>query len=95
MMGWLLINPISSSKKYSRWHFKQINDLVNQLFCARHAPYVIILIKVTEDWVKSHEGSLPSTKEEKREFKVYMVPNLYFRFLLLFMNVIQLGSCTS
>ena len=36
----------------------------------RHTPYVVLLIKMAEQWVKSHGGSLPSTREEKKEFKV-------------------------
>ncbi|PIN21175.1 NEDD8-activating complex, APP-BP1/UBA5 component [Handroanthus impetiginosus] len=35
----------------------------------RHTPYIIILIKLEEEWAKSHEGHLPSTREEKKAFK--------------------------
>ncbi|KAL1555503.1 NEDD8-activating enzyme E1 regulatory subunit axr1 [Salvia divinorum] len=35
----------------------------------KHIPYVIILIKMTEEWAKTHSGKLPSTREEKRVFK--------------------------
>ncbi|XP_050248017.1 NEDD8-activating enzyme E1 regulatory subunit AXR1-like isoform X1 [Quercus robur] len=35
----------------------------------KHTPYVVLLIKMAEQWVKSHGGSLPSTREEKKEFK--------------------------
>ncbi|KAL5794086.1 hypothetical protein ACOSP7_002680 [Xanthoceras sorbifolium] len=35
----------------------------------KHTPYVVILLKVAEEWAKSHQGGLPSTREEKREFK--------------------------
>ncbi|KAL3848992.1 hypothetical protein ACJIZ3_010874 [Penstemon smallii] len=35
----------------------------------KHTPYVIILIKIAEEWAKNHNGNLPSTREEKREFK--------------------------
>ncbi|KAK4286268.1 hypothetical protein QN277_002847 [Acacia crassicarpa] len=35
----------------------------------KHIPYVIILVKVADEWAKSHGGALPSTREEKREFK--------------------------
>lgn len=35
----------------------------------KHIPYVIILVKMAEEWAKSHGGSLPSTREEKKEFK--------------------------
>ncbi|KAK6252057.1 hypothetical protein QUC31_013777 [Theobroma cacao] len=35
----------------------------------KHIPYVVILVKMADEWIKSHGGSLPSTREEKREFK--------------------------
>ncbi|XP_044466965.1 NEDD8-activating enzyme E1 regulatory subunit AXR1 isoform X1 [Mangifera indica] len=35
----------------------------------KHTPYVVILIKMAEEWTKAHGGSLPSTREEKKEFK--------------------------
>ncbi|KAL3615593.1 NEDD8-activating enzyme E1 regulatory subunit axr1 [Castilleja foliolosa] len=35
----------------------------------KHTPYVIILIKMADDWAKAHDGNLPSTREEKKVFK--------------------------
>ncbi|KAM7498300.1 hypothetical protein LguiA_022714 [Lonicera macranthoides] len=35
----------------------------------KHTPYVIILVKMAEEWAQSHGGILPSTREEKKEFK--------------------------
>ncbi|KAI5654601.1 hypothetical protein M9H77_31788 [Catharanthus roseus] len=35
----------------------------------KHIPFVIILIKLVEEWTKSHGGRLPSTSNEKQEFK--------------------------
>ncbi|KAI4310359.1 hypothetical protein MLD38_035342 [Melastoma candidum] len=35
----------------------------------KHIPYVVILIKMAEEWFKLHNGQLPSTREEKKEFK--------------------------
>ncbi|KAF9613059.1 hypothetical protein IFM89_005493 [Coptis chinensis] len=35
----------------------------------KHTPYVVILVKMAEEWANSHGGRLPSTREEKREFK--------------------------
>ncbi|KAL5723622.1 NEDD8-activating enzyme E1 regulatory subunit axr1 [Ranunculus cassubicifolius] len=35
----------------------------------KHTPYVVILVKMAEEWANSHGGGLPSTREEKREFK--------------------------
>lgn len=36
----------------------------------KHTPYVVILVKMAEEWAKSHGGSLPSSREEKKAFKV-------------------------
>lgn len=36
----------------------------------KHTPYVIILIRMAEEWAKTHNGKLPSTREEKKAFKV-------------------------
>ncbi|GER53228.1 NEDD8-activating enzyme E1 regulatory subunit [Striga asiatica] len=35
----------------------------------KHTPYVRILIKVADEWAKTHNGNLPSTREEKKIFK--------------------------
>ncbi|KAL5972612.1 NEDD8-activating enzyme E1 regulatory subunit axr1 [Asimina triloba] len=35
----------------------------------KHIPYVVILVKMAEEWSKTHNGCLPSTREEKRGFK--------------------------
>ncbi|KAF3443685.1 hypothetical protein FNV43_RR13375 [Rhamnella rubrinervis] len=35
----------------------------------KHIPYVFILVKMADEWAKSHGGNLPSTREEKKEFK--------------------------
>ncbi|CAL5391201.1 unnamed protein product [Camellia sinensis] len=35
----------------------------------KHIPYVVILVKMAEEWAKTHGGSLPSTREEKKDFK--------------------------
>lgn len=37
----------------------------------KHIPYILILVKMAEDWAKAHDGRLPLTRDEKREFKVY------------------------
>lgn len=39
----------------------------------KHTPYVIILVKMAEEWAKSHGGCLPSTRDEKKHFKVQNV----------------------
>ncbi|CAI0406777.1 unnamed protein product [Linum tenue] len=35
----------------------------------KHTPYVVILVKMAEEWAKAHDGNLPSTRDEKKEFK--------------------------
>ncbi|XP_057506691.1 NEDD8-activating enzyme E1 regulatory subunit AXR1-like isoform X1 [Actinidia eriantha] len=35
----------------------------------KHTPYVVILVKMADEWAKNHGGSLPSTREAKKEFK--------------------------
>ncbi|KAI8973167.1 hypothetical protein BD414DRAFT_499348 [Trametes punicea] len=34
-----------------------------------HIPFVVILVRVVDEWRKSHGGSLPKTAAEKKEFK--------------------------
>ena len=60
----------------------------------KHTPYVVILVKMAEEWAKAHGGALPSTRDEKEEFKVY---NLVYKstsntvFLFLPVNGIYFG----
>ncbi|CAN8285303.1 unnamed protein product [Cochlearia groenlandica] len=35
----------------------------------KHIPYVVILVKIAEDWAQTHSNKLPSSREEKKEFK--------------------------
>lgn len=35
----------------------------------KNIPYVVILIKLAEEWKNMHDGMLPSTREEKKQFK--------------------------
>lgn len=50
----------------------------------KHIPYVLILVKMAEEWSKSHDGKLPSTREEKKEFKVCLLDSYIFcSFLFL------------
>lgn len=39
----------------------------------KHIPYVVILVKVAEEWAQTHNSNLPSTREEKDEFKVSLL----------------------
>ncbi|KFK31127.1 hypothetical protein AALP_AA6G071300 [Arabis alpina] len=35
----------------------------------KHIPYVVILLKIAEEWAQTHSNNLPSTRDEKKEFK--------------------------
>ncbi|KAL1220435.1 NEDD8-activating enzyme E1 regulatory subunit AXL [Cardamine amara subsp. amara] len=49
------------------------NDLnVPDPIAHKHIPYVVILVKAAEEWAQTHSRNLPSTREEKKEFK-YLV----------------------
>lgn len=37
---------------------------------------------MAEEWAKSHGGRLPSTRDEKKEFKVYSRLSLAYVFLI-------------
>ena len=37
----------------------------------KHTPYIVILVRLAEKWADAHDGQLPSTRQEKREFKVH------------------------
>ncbi|KAG6407002.1 hypothetical protein SASPL_129982 [Salvia splendens] len=52
------------------WRYAESIDLdTADPIAHKHIPYVIILIKMTEEWAKTHNGKLPSTRDEKRVFK--------------------------
>lgn len=36
----------------------------------KHIPYIVILIHIAEKWADGHGGCLPTTRQEKKEFKV-------------------------
>ncbi|KAF2942043.1 NEDD8-activating enzyme E1 regulatory subunit AXR1 isoform X2 [Oryza sativa Japonica Group] len=35
----------------------------------KHTPYIVILVRLAEKWADAHDGRLPSTRQEKNEFK--------------------------
>nr|GEY25676.1 NEDD8-activating enzyme E1 regulatory subunit AXR1-like [Tanacetum cinerariifolium]GEY38829.1 NEDD8-activating enzyme E1 regulatory subunit AXR1-like [Tanacetum cinerariifolium] len=35
----------------------------------KHMPYILILVKMAQEWAKGHGGRLPLTRDEKKEFK--------------------------
>lgn len=60
-----LNNPWPELRRYSETVDLGTSDPVVH----KHTPYVIILVKMADEWTKSHGGKLPSTREEKKEFK--------------------------
>ncbi|CAJ2654859.1 unnamed protein product [Trifolium pratense] len=64
-----LNNPWPELKSFAEGFDLNVQDPVAH----KHIPYVVILVKLADEWAKSHGGSLPSTREEKKEFKAGMV----------------------
>ncbi|CAI9301795.1 unnamed protein product [Lactuca saligna] len=60
-----LNNPWPELKKFTESIDLDTSDPVAH----KHTPYILILVKMANDWAKTHNGKLPSTREEKREFK--------------------------
>ncbi|XP_021774138.1 NEDD8-activating enzyme E1 regulatory subunit AXR1-like isoform X2 [Chenopodium quinoa] len=60
-----LNNPWPELKRFVESIDINVQDPVSH----KHIPYVVILVKVAEEWAQSHGGALPSTREEKKEFK--------------------------
>ena len=54
----------------------------------KHTPYVVILVKMADEWAKNHGGSRPSTREEKKEFKVCTF-NYMIHLTFLFNHVLR------
>ncbi|KAM1010190.1 hypothetical protein TB1_044823 [Malus domestica] len=60
-----LNNPWPELKRYAETIDLDVSDPVAH----KHTPYVLVLVKMAEEWEKNHDGKLPSTREEKKEFK--------------------------
>ncbi|KAJ6403920.1 hypothetical protein OIU84_012173 [Salix udensis] len=60
-----LNNPWSELKRFAESIDLKVPDPVAH----KHTPYVVILVKMAEEWAKAHGGALPSTRDEKKEFK--------------------------
>ncbi|CAN6571601.1 unnamed protein product [Malus baccata var. baccata] len=60
-----LNNPWPELKRYAETIDLDVSDPVAH----KHTPYVLILVKMAEEWAKNHDGKLPSTREERKEFK--------------------------
>jgi len=42
----------------------------------KHTPYIVILVRLAEKWADAHDGNMPSTRQEKKEFKVHYLATL-------------------
>ncbi|EXC01252.1 NEDD8-activating enzyme E1 regulatory subunit [Morus notabilis] len=60
-----LNNPWPELRRFAETIDLDVSDPVAH----KHIPYVVILVKMAQEWAKSHGGTLPSTREEKKEFK--------------------------
>ncbi|KMT03702.1 hypothetical protein BVRB_8g188530 [Beta vulgaris subsp. vulgaris] len=60
-----LNNPWPELKRF----VESIDIHVQDHVAHKHIPYVVILVKMAEEWAQSHGGTLPLTREEKKEFK--------------------------
>ncbi|KAG2534228.1 NEDD8-activating enzyme E1 regulatory subunit AXR1-like isoform X1 [Panicum virgatum] len=60
-----LHNPWAELKQFA----KSIDISDKDPVVHKHTPYIVILVRLAEKWADSHDGNLPSTRQEKREFK--------------------------
>ncbi|KAF7066835.1 hypothetical protein CFC21_072766 [Triticum aestivum] len=60
-----LHNPWPELKQFA----KSIDICDKDPVVHKHTPYIVILARLAEKWADAHDGQLPSTRQEKREFK--------------------------
>ncbi|RLN42555.1 NEDD8-activating enzyme E1 regulatory subunit-like isoform X1 [Panicum miliaceum] len=60
-----LHNPWAELKQFA----KSIDISDKDPVVHKHTPYIVILVRLAEKWADSHDGNLPSTRQEKKEFK--------------------------
>ncbi|XP_020104558.1 NEDD8-activating enzyme E1 regulatory subunit AXR1-like [Ananas comosus] len=60
-----LHNPWPELKQFA----KSIDLNVTDPVVHKHTPYIVILVRLAEKWADAHDGCLPSTRQEKKEFK--------------------------
>lgn len=60
-----LHNPWPELKQFAK--SMDIND--KDPVVHKHTPYIVILVRLAEKWADAHDGNLPSTRQEKKEFK--------------------------
>ncbi|XP_072991394.1 NEDD8-activating enzyme E1 regulatory subunit AXR1-like [Typha latifolia] len=60
-----LHNPWPELKEFS----KSIDLSITDPVVHKHTPYIVILIRLAEKWADAHNGCLPSSRQEKKDFK--------------------------
>ncbi|KAL5684226.1 hypothetical protein ACJX0J_010611, partial [Zea mays] len=60
-----LHNPWTELKQFAK--SIDIND--KDPVVHKNTPYIVILVRLAEKWADAHDGNLPSTRQEKKEFK--------------------------
>nr|XP_029120897.1 NEDD8-activating enzyme E1 regulatory subunit AXR1 isoform X2 [Elaeis guineensis] len=64
-----LHNPWPELKQFA----KTIDLSVTDPVVHKHTPYIVILVRLAEKWADAHDGCLPSTRQEKKEFKMKII----------------------
>lgn len=60
-----LHNPWPELKQFANSIDLSVTDPVVH----KHTPYIVILTRLAEKWADAHDGCLPSSRQEKKEFK--------------------------
>ncbi|CAD6207379.1 unnamed protein product [Miscanthus lutarioriparius] len=60
-----LHNPWTELKQFAK--SIDIND--KDPVVHKHTPYIVILVRLAEKWADAHDGNMPATRQEKKEFK--------------------------
>ncbi|PKA52596.1 NEDD8-activating enzyme E1 regulatory subunit [Apostasia shenzhenica] len=60
-----LHNPWTELKEFA----KNIDLNITDPVVHKHTPYIVILINIAEKWADGHGGCLPTTRQEKKDFK--------------------------
>ncbi|AQK61931.1 NEDD8-activating enzyme E1 regulatory subunit AXR1 [Zea mays] len=60
-----LHNPWTELKQFAK--SIDIND--KDPVVHKHTPYIVVLVRLAEKWADAHDGNMPSTRQEKKEFK--------------------------
>ncbi|KAI4334092.1 hypothetical protein L6164_018824 [Bauhinia variegata] len=68
-----LNNPWPELRRFAEGFDLNVQDPVVH----KHIPYVVILVKMADEWAKSHGGRFPSTREEKKEFKELLKAGMF------------------